>query len=111
MSSDPEQIEGLIFLPNPQYPYPFEVTPPPHFWMTEQTGMLEAAVEAYFNGERLSAEHLGLLKLYLRQYIERAVLTGDANRAALLRRLDALKTTREIEQFADDIADVGIEPF
>jgi hypothetical protein len=39
------------------------------------------------------------------------VLAGDANRAVLLRRLETLRTTRDIERFADDIAGYGVEPF
>jgi hypothetical protein len=111
MSSEPEQIGSLLFLPNPNYPYPFAVEHPPHFWMTEQTGLLAEAVEAYFGGEKLSPAHLDLIKQYLRQYIERAVLTGDAKRAVLLKHVDSLTSTRTIEQFADDLADFGIEVF
>lgn len=111
MSEGSEQIGELVFVPNPEYPYPFPVERPPHFWMTEQTGRLAEAIEVYMNGERLAPEDLTLIKLYLKQYLERAVLTGDANRARLLQQLAGLKTTREIERFADDIADLGIEPF
>jgi ABC-type phosphate/phosphonate transport system ATPase subunit len=46
-----------------------------------------------------------------RQYIERAVMTGDANRTTFLSRILALRSTRDIERFADELAEVGIEPF
>lgn len=111
MSIEPEQIGELLFVPNSEYPYPLPVERPPHHWMTEQSGRLEAAVEAYFNGDALSAVQLGLIKIYLRQYLERALLTGDANRPRLLQRLDGLRSTREVERFADDIAEYGVEPF
>lgn len=111
MSQEPEHIGDLVYAPNPDYPYPFPVERPPHFWMTEQTGRLSEAVEAYFGGEKLSPEHLSLIKQYLTQYIERALLTGDANRNTLLNKANALRNTREIERFADDLSDVGIEPF
>jgi hypothetical protein len=111
MTQEPEHIGDLVYVPNPDYPYPFPVERPPHFWMTEQTGRLNEAVEAYFGGEKLSPEHLNLIKQYLTQYIERAVLTGDANRNMLLNKANALRNTREIERFADDLSDVGIEPF
>jgi len=39
------------------------------------------------------------------------VLTADANRAALLRKIDKLRSTRDIERFADEIAEYGVEPF
>ncbi|MEN9936519.1 MAG: hypothetical protein RLZZ387_3098 [Chloroflexota bacterium] len=111
MSTEPEQIGDLTYVPNENYPYPFDVERPPHFWMTEQSGRLEAAVDAYFNGEKLTTVQLGLIKAYLRQYLERALLTGDANRGALLRAVEALKSTRDIERFADEIAGYGVEPF
>ncbi|HMO59859.1 MAG TPA: hypothetical protein PKC19_21105 [Roseiflexaceae bacterium] len=106
-----EQIGDLIFEPNPQYPYPFPVAQPPHFWMTEQTGKLADAVEAYFNGERLASHQIAVIKLYLTQYVERAMLTPDARRDLLLQQIARLRTTREIERFADHVADFGVEPF
>lgn len=111
MSQEPEQIDDLTYLPNPAYPYPFPVVPPPHYWMTEQTGRLAQAVECYFTGEPLASADLSVIKQYLRQYLERAVMTGDAKRAILLTRAAALRTTREIERFADDLAEIGVEPF
>ncbi len=110
MSDQSEQIGVLVYLINPSYPYPFPVEKPPHYWMTETTGKLEEAVEAYFAGEALESAHIALIKQYLRQYLERAVLTGDANRAALLRQFDGLRTGREIERFVEEIAEYGIEP-
>jgi hypothetical protein len=111
MSSTPEQISDLIYMPNPEYPYPFPVERAPHFWMTEQTGKLAVAVEAYFSGEKLAPEALDLIKQYLTQYVERGMLTGDANRRRLLEAITKLRTTRDIEHYADDIADYGLEVF
>jgi hypothetical protein len=111
MSNEEEQIGELRYMPHPDFPYPFPVERPPHFWMTEQTGKLEAAIEVYMNGERLAPDQLDLIRQYLRQYLERAMMTGDANRARLLQQLAGVKSTRDIEHFADDIADFGVEPF
>ena len=111
MSQDPEQIDDLIYQLNPDYPYPFPVDSPPHYWMTEQTGRLAAAVEAYINGDALPPDALGLIKQYLRQYVERAVMTGDAKRNLLLGQVAALRSGREIERFADELAEIGVEPF
>ena len=98
-------------MPNVNYPYLFKVEKPPHFWMTERSGKLEAAMEQYFAAEKLGANEVRLIKSYLRQYVERALLAGDANRGALLRSLERLKTTREIEDFSDELANFGVEPF
>jgi len=111
VSEKSEQIGELIYQPNPDYPYPFPVERPPHYWMTEQTGRLAEAVEQYLNGERLGPQELGLIRQYLRQYIERALMTGDADRKALLRQVETLSGQREIERLADELAEVGIEPF
>jgi hypothetical protein len=110
-NQEPEQIGDLIYLPNPDYPYPFPVVRPPHYWMTEQTGRLAAAVETYFNGEPLAPAALDLIRQYLRQYLERAIMTGDANRNLLLSNLAKLRTNRDIERFADELAEIGVEPF
>lgn len=109
--ADAEQIGPLIFVANPDYPYPFKVETPPRFWMEETTGALSAAVDAYMNGERISTEQLQLLKLYLRQFIERALLAPEANRRLLLSKIDKLKTTADIENFGDEISEFGAEVF
>jgi hypothetical protein len=111
MPDSAEQIDDLIYVPNPDYPYPFPTPQPPHFWMTEQTGKLSVAVERYFSGERLSPEDLRLLQSYLRQYVARAVIAEGVDRQALLRKIETLKNNRDVERFADELADAGIEPF
>ena len=111
MSQEPEQIGDLIYLPNPDYPYPFPVEHPPHYWMTEQTGRLAEAVEIYFNGDPLPPDALDLIRQYLRQYLERAIMTGGAKRNLLVGKLATLRNTRDIERFAEDLAEIGVEPF
>ncbi|HEY0607034.1 MAG TPA: hypothetical protein VGD58_29210 [Herpetosiphonaceae bacterium] len=109
--ADAEQIGSLVFVPNPEYPYPFKVATPPRFWMEETTGALNDAVDTYMNGEKITAEQLDLIKLYLRQYIERAVLSSDANKKLLLSKIDKLKTTADVERYADEISEYGAEVF
>lgn len=111
MAQQPEQIGELIYQPNPDYPYPIPTDRPPHFWMTEQTGKLSAAMDDYFTGEALPPDSLDLIKQYLRQYLERVVMTGDADRRKLLAQIDKLRSTRDIERFSDDLAEYGVEPF
>lgn len=108
---DAEQLGALVFVPNRDYPYPFNVTPPPRFWMEEQTGALADAVDIYMNGDKLSSTQLDMIKLYLTQYIERAVLAGDANRPHLLSRVSKLRTNHDIEEFADNLSEYGAEVF
>ncbi len=111
MSDQIEQIGNLRYRLNADYPYPFEVDQAPHFWMAEESGLLAEAVEQYFSGERLQPHELDYIKQYLRQYVGRGLLTGDAKREQLLQAVEALRSTRDIERFADEIAEFGLEPF
>ncbi len=106
-----EQIGDLIFVRDPAYPYPFKVEVAPHFWMTEQTGKLADAVESYFQGIDPSPVQRTAMQCYLTQYIERALLLPGQNRNLLLQKVAQLRSQRDFERFADDLADVGIEPF
>ena len=106
-----ETIGPLVFETNPAYPYPFPVPKAPHFWMAEKTGGLANAVEVYLRGDPLSPTDFVALRLYLQQYLERAVMTGEADRKLLIARLPKLQTIRELERFVDLIAEAGIEPF
>ena len=106
-----EQIGELIFVANPDYPYPFAVPTPPRFWMEETSGVLADAVDAYIAGEKLSTAQLDALKPYLNQFIERAVLAGDANRKLLLQQIAKLRTVADVERFADEASEYGAEVF
>jgi hypothetical protein len=106
-----ETIDGLVFVANPDYPYPFKVAKPPRFWMEEQTGVLGDAVQAYMEGERLRTNQLRAIKSYLKQFVERAPLAGDAKVHLLQQRIDRIKTTRDVEEFADELAEYGAEAF
>jgi hypothetical protein len=108
---EPEQIGPLIFVENPDYPYPFEVVAPPRFWMEETTGALGAAIEVYMRSEPLADEQLELIKLYLHQYVERAVISQDADRRKLLERIAKLRRVGDVERLADSLSEAGIEPF
>ncbi len=111
MSEEPEHIGPLRFVPNQNYPYPFAVALPPRFWMEEETGLLAEAIETYMHGEALGSDQFDLIRLYLRQYLERAVLASDANREKLLARIDRLRSTADVERFADELSEWGVEPF
>lgn len=106
-----EQIGPLIFVENADYPYPFAVERPPRFWMEETTGRLAAAIEVYLRNEALTADQLDLIKLYLRQYIERAVIADTVDRGNLLERVATLKRVGDVERFADMLSEAGLEPF
>lgn len=106
-----EVIGTLEFVRDAAYPYPFAVPIAPHFWMTEQTGVLADAMESYFHGEMPTPVQRAALITYLRQYVERAILLPGTKRELLLQEINGLRTQREFERFADTLADIGIEAF
>lgn len=106
-----EQIGDLAFVRDPAYPYPFKVELAPHFWMTEQTGKLADAIESYFQGIDPTPAQRSAMQTYLTQYVTRALLLPGQNRNLLLQKIAQLRSQRDFERFADDLADVGIEPF
>jgi hypothetical protein len=111
MTPEPEIIGPLVFVENAEYPYPFTVAKPPRFWMEETSGALGVAVEVFMRSEDLSAAQLDVIKIYLQQYVERAVITDEADRRRLLGRLPKLRGVRDMERFAEDLSEVGVEPF
>jgi hypothetical protein len=123
MSEDPESLpEGaerigpLLFVPHDEPPgEEFErkvrQEKPPRHWMEEQSGTLAVAVESYLNGDRLTPRHFELIKVYLHQYVERAVLTRDADRARLLRRVDQIHSLKDLEDLNESLGEYGAEPF
>lgn len=106
-----EQIGPLVFGENADYPYPFEVATPPRFWMEETTGKLAAAIEVYMRSEPLSDAQLELIRIYLRQYVERAVIAEDADRRRFLERIAKLRRVGDIVRLADSLSEAGVEPF
>lgn len=106
-----EKIGDLEFVRDDAYPYPFKVEIAPHFWMTEQTGRLADAVESYFQGVDPTPVQRTALQTYLTQYITRALLLPGQPRHLYLQKVAQLRSQRDFERFADDLADVGIEPF
>ena len=106
-----ETIDGLTYLPDAAYPYPFPVPHPPHFWMTEQTGALAQVMEAYFQGDIRTPSQQKVLASYLHQYVSRAVLLPGVKRDLFLQKIARLRSQHEFESFADELAAVGIEPF
>jgi hypothetical protein len=79
--------------------------------MTEQTGRLAIAMESYFQGETMTASNRVVILSYLRQFVGRALLLPGIKREPLLQALERLRSRHDFEQFADELAAVGIEPF
>ena len=61
--------------------------------------------------EDLEPAQLELIKLYLRQYVERAVMAHDADRRKFLERIEKLRRVADVERLADSLSEAGVEPF
>lgn len=78
------------------------------YWMSEASGVLRPAIEAYLAGGEMKIEHIVAMRAYLRQWIN-----GDFQgwRVSELRREVELLTHRsEIARWPDHALDVGIDP-
>jgi hypothetical protein len=62
-------------------------------------------------GEHLDTAQIDLLKLYLRQYLERAMMADPADRPRFLGRIARLRTVADVERLADSLSEAGVEPF
>ena len=88
----------------------------PKYWMYEESGVLRPAVEAYLNGEPLTAGQVKLMRLYLKQWIDSPVWdenpvadedskldrmrTGCRNRSALGAGRELSPTFAECQEFS-----------
>ena len=81
----------------------------PRYWMHETSGVLAPAVRAYLAGDDLSAEQVGALRAYLRQWIAAPVWRGDAIQA-LRARIGGLYSRASFTRWFADALEAGIDP-
>ena len=82
----------------------------PGFWMYEQSGILAPVVIAYLKGdENLSVKDIGIMRAYLRQWINAPVWRGEAI-DQLRRQIDLIQTRKDIDTWLDCAELEGIEP-
>lgn len=80
----------------------------PDYWMHETSGVLAPAVRAYLAGDNLSAEHVGALRAYLRQWMA-ADWRGEAV-PALRNRVGMLYSRASFTRWFADALEIGIDP-
>jgi len=81
----------------------------PGYWMSETSGVLRPAVEAYLTQEPMTDEMIAAMRAYLRQWIMAPVWVGpqiDALRAGI----DRLTTRPAISRWLDIALDENIDP-
>ena len=82
----------------------------PGFWRNETSGRLAPVVEAYLRGDPLSAHQIGVLRSYLRQWIESPAWRGpviDGLRDAI----HSLHSRAQIAHWLDRAIEAGADPF
>jgi|SRR5215472_5296275 len=82
----------------------------PKYWMYEIGGKLRSAVTAYINGEKLDRRQLGLIKAYLRQWVNSPVW-GENDELKLLRaNVATIETHAHIDYCVEIATALGMDP-
>jgi hypothetical protein len=81
----------------------------PGYWMWERSGVLRPAIAAYVRGGPLSADQIGALRAYFRQWIEAPCWQGEAI-VELRRSIDGLTSRQAIAKWLDLATDEGVDP-
>ena len=80
----------------------------PGYWRHETSGRLRPAVMRFLEGGELSTDDIGLLRAYLRQWIESDVWRGGVD--DLRGRIDGLVCRATITDWIDDAIERGADP-
>lgn len=81
----------------------------PGFWMYECSGVLVPVVHAYLRGDYLSPIMVGIMRAYLRQWINAPGFRGDEV-DALRRDVDSIMTRNDVAAWLDHAIDAGVDP-
>lgn len=77
------------------------------YWKNETSGVLRPAVEAYLAGSDLTAEQIGALRAYLRQWVNCPLFEGvDGLRDGIA----SLTNRKQIERWLERAEELGIDP-
>lgn len=80
----------------------------PGYWMYESTGVLRPVIEKYLGRETLTRSDIGVMRAYLRQWINGPWLGDDIE--ALRAAISELSTREQIDAWLDQALDLGIDP-
>jgi|SRR5215471_1117179 len=85
----------------------------PLAWRDEQSGVLPAAIKAYFDAalgrDTITADQLVLLINYLIYYINAPCWKGEGLEALRL-RVGELRTRADVDDFLDQCLEIGLDP-
>jgi len=80
------------------------------YWMHERSGKLRFVIEAYQHGKAMSAEDIGIMRDYLRQWIMSPWWFDSAELAGLRADVDKLTSRVAIQDWLDRAFREGINP-
>lgn len=81
----------------------------PKYWMRETGGGLRVAVAHYLNREPLSDEEIGLIRAYLKQWID-AQVWDDEDVKDLRATVDAIASRSAIDRWLYQADQIKIDP-
>lgn len=86
-----------------------QLDPAPGFWMHETSGVLAPVIHAYLRGDELSRYEVGIMRAYLRQWINAPGFVGPEV-DALRREVDSIATRNDVTAWLDRAVDAGVDP-
>lgn len=82
----------------------------PGYWMSETSGALRPAIEAYLSHDELTPEQIAAIRAYLRQWIEAPGWRGGMALDDLRRDVDGLTNRAAVDRWLHYANLVGIDP-
>jgi len=82
----------------------------PGYWMSESTGVLRPAVEAYLRGEDMTPVGIAVMRAYLRQWIDAPHWGGGDDLEELRNGIDGLTSRAAITAWLNRAERLGIDP-
>lgn len=81
----------------------------PGYWMNETSGVLAPVVEKYLAGEELRGLEVGVMRVYLRQWVNTPAFLGP-DVAELRRDVERIASTADVHDWLNRAMDAGIDP-
>ena len=83
----------------------------PGYWMAEASGVLSPVVERYLQGNQpLTDEEIGIMRAYLRQWINADAWQGGEAVEQLRSMVDLIRTREHVDTWIDIAVEYGMDP-
>ncbi len=81
----------------------------PGYWMNETSGVLRPAVEAYLNGQPMTSQQIGVMRAYLRQWMQGS-WEPDKEVEKLRHAINVITTRETLSQWLEAALAIQIDP-